>query len=463
MTDGIIQIDQELCTGCRRCAENCPSSAIEGEQGKPQTICEVKCAHCGQCVQICSAYDSIFDENFTPRESQLKERHQFPWLTEPLFASYDRNCLAEVKAALTDGQLFTVVQCDSAVVTALPEDFGLPPGSVPAGAVVAALRQLGFRKVYNANSLAAFCVLEEAHELIERLKCGRTLPVIDSACPAAVEFIGQSYPELNHYLSSCKSPQQVAGALFKSYGAEVWGIKPARIFSVSVVPCTSRKFEACRAGLESDGPPGSKEVDAVLTTRELAYLIKDAGIDIFALAPEGFDSDLGGVPWLSNFYCSTGDVAQAVLQTCPEMLDKDVRTSQEIVLSDAQAEGTRVASVCVNGYDIKAVAVSGLRNAVPIFEALKAGKREFAFMEVRACPVGCVSGGGQPKVLLPQDKLPTYIKRAAVTPPCRADHPSRISEDPAIQQIYQGHFKKPVGDMSNRLLHTQNSERRLGC
>jgi iron only hydrogenase large subunit-like protein len=462
VTDGIIQIDQELCTACKRCGDNCPVDAIEGEQGKPQTVCEERCVNCGQCIQICSAYDSIFDDNLTPRATRLRERSLFPSLKEPLFAVYDRNCLADVKAALADAGLFTMVQCDSTVSSAIPEDFGLAAGSLSPGQVAASLKKLGFQKAYNTNSLAAFSILEEAHELIERLNCGRVLPVIDSSCPAAVKFIEQSYPELIHYLSSCKSPHQVAGALFKSYGAKRSGIDPASVYSVSVVPCTSRKFEANRPEMKADDQEGRREVDAVLTTRELAYLIKDAGIDIFGLPPEEFDKDLADIPWLANVYCTTGDVTQAVLHTSPELLTNGARSPLNIAFADAQTEGARVTSVRVDQYDIKAVAVSGLRNAIPFLEAIKAGKREFGFMEIRACPMGCVSGGGQPKVLLPQDKLPAYIERANLTSFCSAGDRNKISEHAAVQQVYQGYFKKPYGDKSNRILHTQYAERRLG-
>jgi iron only hydrogenase large subunit-like protein len=213
--------------------------------------------------------------------------------------------------------------------------------------------------------------------------------------------------------------------------------------------------------MKAAGRQGRREVDAVLTTRELAYLIKDAGIDITGLAPEKFDDDLAGIPWLANVYCTTGDVTQAVLHTSPELLNHGARSPLKVAFPDAQTEGARVISVSVDGYDVKAVAISGLRNAVPFFEAIKAGKREFGFMEVRACPMGCVSGGGQPKVLLPQDRLPVYVERARLTSPCSANSRSKISEDPAVQRIYQGYFNKPYGDKSNRILHTQYVERRV--
>ena len=318
MTDAIIQRDQDLCTGCQRCADNCPTGAIEGERGQPQTVREENCVQCGQCVEICSAYDSVFDENLLPRPDRLKARHLPGSLPEPLFAVFDRNFLDEVRAALADASVFAVAQCDSTVAGALAEDFGHVPGTLSLGHLAAALRKLGFRKVYNTNSLAALPVLEEAYELVDRLNCGRVLPVIDSSCPATVKFIEQAYPELLHYLSTCKSPSQVAGAICKSEGPELWGVDPSRIYNVSVGPCTSRKFEAGRAELRAEGRPERREMDAVLTTRELAYLLKDAGLDPFALPEEEMDSDLAAISWLAHVYCTTGDVTQAVLRTCAE-------------------------------------------------------------------------------------------------------------------------------------------------
>ena len=328
MTEGMIQIDPVLCTGCKRCADNCPTHAIEGEQGKAHKVCEEKCVACGQCVQTCSAYDSVFDANLTPRDVLFKERCLPLTLTEPLFAAWDRNCLAEVKATLADAGVFPIVQCDSTVLSAIPEDFGYASGTLPPGRMAGALRKLGFRKVYNTNLLGAFAVREESHDLIERLQSGRRLPVIDSSCPAAVKYIEQAYPELIYHLTTCRSPQQIGGALYKSYGAKMWGVGPGSIYSVSVGPCTSRKLEAGRntprASLPASAggaplaalPDGkadlqgkSREADAVLTTRELAYLLKDAGVDPFAASSEEFDQDLLDRSWLSHVYCSTGDIA----------------------------------------------------------------------------------------------------------------------------------------------------------
>jgi iron only hydrogenase large subunit-like protein len=460
VTEGIIQIDQELCTGCRECAAVCPAEAIDGEPRKQQALREERCLCCGQCLQTCSAYDSVFEAHRISRAARLQQRHLSPALTEPIFAIYDRNSMAEVKAALADADLFSMVQCDPTVPVAIAEEFGLAAGSLSPGQIVAALKELGFDRVDNTTLPAACALLEVAQELIERLEGGRILPVINSSCPAAVKFVEQFYPELIHYLCSCKSPHQLAGALFKSYGAELAGKDPASVYSVSIVPCTARKFEANRPEMKSDGDHPHLNVDAVLTTRELAYLIKDAEIDLAGLAEEEFDQDLPEVSGLEKIYCSTGDITQAVLDTSFELLNHRAADKLDIQLV-AQGTGVHVTHAHLGGREVKAVAISGLQNAVSFLEAIRAGQNEFAFMELMACPQGCVSGGGQPKVLLPINKKRVYDERARVTS-LNGGRPFRnLAKHPAVQQLYQCYFAKPYGDKSNHIVHTQYMERRL--
>ncbi len=458
MTEGFSCIDQELCTGCGNCTETCPADAISGEKKKPQTISEERCVGCGRCVQVCSAYDTIFQEYSTSRAKRLEARSLPSNLAEPLFAAYDRCSLAGVRAALADPDCVVMAQYGPAVSGALAEDFGLPAGKVSTGRIVAALKKTGFRKVYSYSLPAALAVLEEAYELVERLQSGKILPLINSSCPAAVKFIEQSHPELLHYLASSKSPHQIAGTLLKTYVANALKLDPKQIFSVSIGPCTSRKFESSRPEMTSAGYPN---VDAVLTTRELAYLIRQSGIDLLKLSESDFDPELPAVPEIENLYCTPGDIAASVLHIGRGMLDQNAKEALEVKFAETGSEGVRAATVKLNSYDIKAVAITGLPAAVPYFDAMKSGNNEIAFLELLACPMGCVSGGGQPKVLLPQEKAGAYAERARLHSKLDAKTLVSLAKNPAVQRIYEGYLAKPCGDKSNRHLHTQYTERKL--
>jgi NADP-reducing hydrogenase subunit HndD len=458
VTEGFSHIDQELCTGCGNCKDTCPADAINGERHKPYVISEERCVGCGRCVQVCSAYDTIFQEQSTSRAKRLEQRGLPSCLTEPLFAAYDRCFIAEVKAALADPGRVVMAQYGPAVSESLAEDFGLAAGSVSTGRIVAALKKIGFRKVFSFTLPAALAVLEEAHELIERLQSGRILPVINSSCPAAVKFIEQFHPELIHYIAGSKSPSQIAGTLLKTYIAGAMKLDPKQIFSVSIGPCTSRKFEASRQEMTSGGYPN---VDAVLTTRDLAHLIKDAGIDLQKIAEADFDSELPAIPGMENVYCAPGDIATAVFNVSLGLLSQNPADSLGVKFAETGTEGVRTASVRLGSFDIKAAAVTGLPDAVPFLDSMKAGKTEIAFLEMLACPMSCVSGGGQPKVLLPQDKAGAYAERAKLHSALDAQALSALAKHPAVQKIYQDYFAKPCGDKSNRALHTQYVERKL--
>jgi len=455
VTEGFSRIDQELCTGCGNCVSTCPAEAITGVRYKPHAIFEERCVGCGRCVQVCSAYDTVFEEHATSRAGRLEQRALPPDLAEPLFAAYDRCCISDVTRALADPKRFVLAQCGPAVCSAVAEDFGLPAGNVPPGRLVGALKKIGFRKVYDFSLPAAISVTEEAHELVHRLQSGGTLPVINSSCPAAVKFIEQFHPELVHYLAGCKSPHMIAGALLKSHVAKAMKLDVAQIYSVSIGPCTSRKFEAGRPEMSAGG---FHHVDAVLTTRELAYMIRNSGIDLLNIAEQPFDPELPVIPETENSYCSPGGISESVLRAGCGLLQQN--GSLDVKFAETESEGVRAASVQLGGFKVKAVAIAGLTAAVPFFDAIKAGKNEIAFMELLACPMGCVSGGGQPKVLLPQDKTAVYASRAGVHSADATDGEG-ITHNPAVQRIYKECFAKAPGDKSNRVLQTQYEERKL--
>ncbi|WP_346355446.1 [FeFe] hydrogenase, group A [Azotosporobacter soli] len=457
MMSSSIMIDQELCTGCRRCAKACPVDAIQGTQGEPQRIDESRCVLCGQCVQTCSAFDSLSAEETMPRKERLAQRGMPQGVKEPLFAAYCQSALAKVKAALADASLHTLVQCAPAVRVAIAEDFGLELGSLTPGKLVAGLRRLGFDRVYDTNFAADLTIMEEGSELLARLQNGGVLPMFTSCCPAWVKHVEQEYPQLIPHLSSCKSPQQMAGALFKTYGAKIDNLEPQQVYSVAIMPCTCKPYEAARPELASEGRP---DVDAVLTTRELAYLLKEAKIDFAALPDEEGDAALGLYSGAGHIFGATGGVMEAALRTAWELVNKKPLDKPELEFIRG-GEGIRSASLTVGGQEVKVAIVAGLQHAKPLLEQVAAGNADYHFIEVMTCPVGCVSGGGQPKVLLPEDRVLAYANRTAATYGHDAQLKTRKShENPAIQQLYKEFLGEPLGHTSHHLLHTTYTDRR---
>lgn len=457
MSISIINIDKELCTGCRRCAEVCPVNAIEGEEGKPQSINTDLCVVCGQCVQTCSVYASSFDEDITPIDKKLAERGVLESVKEPIFAAYNMGHAKVVKEALNNSNLYKVVQCAPAVRVAIAEEFGLPLGSLTPGKMAAALRRLNFDRVYDTNFTADLTIMEEGSELIKRVTEGKNLPMFTSCCPAWVKFAEQEYPELLNHLSSCKSPQQMAGVLFKTYGAKINDVDPAKIFSVSVMPCTCKKFECDRPELKDSG---YKDVDVVLTTRELAQLIKDAGIDFANLPDEEFDLPLGNYSGAGTIFGVTGGVMEAALRTGYELITKEAIPNIDLDFVRG-GEGVRTANVQVGDLELKVAVVSGLKNVVSLLEKVKNGQCDFHFIEVMTCPEGCVSGGGQPKLLLPEDRPIAYKQRKDATYKHDSNLEIRKShENPDIKKLYDEFLGEPLGHQSHHLLHTEYVSRK---
>ena len=453
----IINIDKELCTGCKRCSLVCPVDAIEGDEGKPQVINEDKCVICGQCVQKCSAFASAFDDEITSIEDKKRERGMLATVKEPIFAAYNEGHAKIVKDALSNPKMFTMVQCAPAVRVALAEDFGLELGALTPGKMASALKALNFDRVYDTNFTADLTIMEEGSELIKRVTEGGKLPMFTSCCPAWVKYMEQEYPELLEHLSSCKSPQQMAGTVFKTYGAKINKIDPEKIFSVSVMPCTCKKFECERPEMADSG---YKDVDVVITTRELANLIKDMKIDFNSLSDEGFDAPLGTYTGAGTIFGATGGVMEAALRTGYELITKTPIPNVELNLVRG-GEGIRECDVQVGDLTLKVAVVSGLKNVKSLLEDVKDGKADYHFIEVMTCPEGCVSGGGQPKILLEEYREVAYKNRKESTYKHDANCENRKShENPDIKKIYDDFLGEPLGHESHHLLHTKYTNRK---
>lgn len=448
----VINIDKDICTGCRECAEICPAFAIIGEQGKPQEIDSEKCVMCGQCVQKCKAYVSLVEHGKAAYDKKRSERSLPNTLTEPLFAAYNNCNLEKVKAALADKNVYTMVQSAPAVRVGIAEEFGDALGTLAAGKLAAALRRIGFDRVYDTNFPADLTIMEEGSELLERVTGGGVLPMFTSCCPAWVQFMEKNYPEFKDNLSSCKSPQQMGGAVFKTYGAEIDKVEPERIFSVSIMPCTCKAFECDREEMNASG---YKDVDVVLTTRELGYLIKEMGIDFNSLPNEKFDEPFGIYTGAGEIFGVTGGVMEAAIRTGYELLTNEPIPNVDITAVRG-TDGFRTATIKVGDLDLKVGVVTGLKNVIPVLEDIKAKKLDLHFIEVMTCPQGCISGGGQPKLLLDTEKEAAYSARVKSTFDHDKELPIRKShENPAITKIYDEFLKEPLGEKSHHLLHTK--------
>lgn len=448
----IVAIDQNLCTGCRECADVCPAYAIVGEQGKPQTIDVSKCVMCGQCVQKCKSCVSVLTHGSDTYEQVKKERHIPESVQEPLFAAYAVCNLDKLKAALADEEKFTMVQCAPAVRVAIAEEFGAELGALTPGKLAAALRALGFDRVYDTNFPADVTIMEEGTELVKRVTEGGTLPMFTSCCPAWVKFLENNYPELKDHLSSAKSPQQIGGAIFKTYGAQLEDMDASRVYSVSVMPCTCKEFECERPEMKDSG---YRDVDLAITTRDLAWLIKEKGIDWDALEESEFDQPLGMYTGAGTIFGVTGGVMEAAIRTGYELITGEPIPEVEVT-SVRGTQGFRTSVIKVGDLNLRVGVVTGLKNVIPVLEAVKAGTLNLHFIEVMTCPEGCVSGGGQPKLLMDTDREEAYAARREAT--FRHDREltyRKSHENPAIKKIYDEFLEAPNSHIAHHLLHTE--------
>lgn len=428
--------DPNKCILCRRCVAVCKNiqkvGAIDcGNRGFDSSIStsynkslkDTNCVYCGQCIESCPT-------------SALREKEN----------------IDEVWAKLKDPDAYVVIQTAPAVRVALGEEFTMHIGTNVTGKMVTALKRLGFDKVFDTNTGADFTIMEEANEFIERFKEDDNIPMITSCCPAWVRYIEINYPELLSHLSSCKSPHEMLGSLIKTYYARKEHIEPEKIFVVSVMPCIAKKYERQRKELSNNG---LSDVDCVITTRELSRMIKYANIRFEDLEDSEFDNPLGTSTGAAAIFGTTGGVMEAALRTAQDVLTG--KNLEKIDFEQVRGEkGIKKVTVDINGKDIKVVAASGLGNAQKIMEEIKSGKADYQFVEIMACPGGCIMGGGQP-IKNSKTRAEFDVRKLRADALYSIDEKSKIRkshENPVLKKVYEEFLEQPGSYRAEKLLHT---------
>jgi iron-only hydrogenase group A len=350
-----------------------------------------------------------------------------------------------------------VVQTAPAVRAALGEEFGMPIGTNAKGKMVTALKRIGFDKVFDTNTGADFTIMEEANEFIERVQENGVLPMITSCSPGWVRFAEKNYGDLLGHLSSCKSPHQMFGAIIKSYFAEKYGIDRNKICTVSVMPCIAKKYECSRPEMEVDG---ARDVDYVITTRELARMIKQANINFVELEDSEFDNPMGEATGAGAIFGTTGGVMEAAIRTAVDTLEN--KNVERLEYTEVRGEkGIKETTLNVAGKEIKIAVASGLANARKIMDEIRAGKSPYHFIEIMACPGGCVMGGGQP-IKNSRTRATVDVRKLRADVLYSIDDKSQIRkshENPVIKQIYSEYLEKPGSHLAHKYLHTTYNEK----
>lgn len=433
--------DNNKCILCRRCVAACAKTQgvyaigmqnrgfktqIGSEFGK--SLNDVACINCGQCIAAC-----------------------------PTGALTEKDATKEVWAALNDPDKYVVFQTAPAVRVAIGEEFGMPIGTRCTGKMVSAIRRLGADKVFDVDFAADLTIMEEGTELLNRIKNGGVLPMITSCSPGWIKYCETFYPDFIPNLSTCKSPNQMQGAVTKTYFAKQNDLDPRDIYVVSVMPCTAKKFEIARPEFGRDG---YRDVDANLTTRELARMIRQAGLDFAHLPEEEFDDMLGESTGAAVIFGVTGGVMEAALRTVVDVLTGEDMPRLEY--ADVRGlEGIKEATVNVNGTDINVAIVHGTANAAKLLNAIRAGEKTYHFIEVMGCPGGCVTGGGQPIV---DARARYYVDpRAARAAATYSEDESmairKSHKNPAVQKLYAEFLGEPNSHIAHELLHTTYVDR----
>ena len=425
-----------------------------------------KCILCGRCVRICEEVQNVGAIDFTNRGFDTMVLPAFNRdlslapctycgqcvLECPTAALREKSHLKQVSNALNDPDMYVVAQVAPAIRVSLGEAFGLPAGSVVTGKIPAALHRLGFRKAFDTNLAADLTILEEASELIHRIQTGGKLPMLTSCSPGWVKYIEHFYPDMLEHVSSCKSPHQMLGALVKSYFAEKEGIDPSKIYVVSIMPCTAKKFEAQRPEMSAGG---LQDVDAVLTTRELARMIRLSGIDFNRMPDMPFDEPLGIATGAGDIFGTTGGVMEAALRTAHYLLTG--KNLADLDIDQVRGlEGVKEAKVRIDSLEVQVAAVSGLQNAADLLDRIRSGGKSYHFVEVMCCPGGCIDGGGQP---LPRSEEILQARMNSLYEIDRNKSVRLSHENAGVKKLYEEFLGKPLGHKSHDLLHTKYTGR----
>ena len=430
--------DNSKCILCRRCVaacENAQSIGVIGANNRGfasfigtafnMPLGETSCVCCGQCITAC-----------------------------PVGALYEKDGTQEILDAINDPDKIVCVQPAPSVRAGLGEEFGYPIGTDVEGQMAAALRRIGFDYVFDTDFSADLTIVEEATELLHRVQNGGVLPMITSCSPGWIKFCEHYYPDIIPNLSTCKSPQQMFGAVLKTYWAKKMGVDPKKIVSVSVMPCTAKKFEHTRPDQCAAGEH-IKDVDISITTRELARLIKKLGIRFTELPEEGFDDPLGESTGAAVIFGATGGVMEAALRTAVEVMTGEELKNLDFV-EVRGTQGVKEATYNVAGMDVKVAVASGLSNARVLLDKIRAGEADYHFIEIMCCPGGCVNGGGQPQVHANvRNFTDVRALRAKVLYENDLNKPLRKShENPSIARVYKEYFGEYGSERAHHVLHT---------
>ena len=440
VTVSIVRYNNK-CILCRRCVSVCKNRQTVGVIdaigrgfntviGSPfgRSLADTPCVNCGQCVNVC-----------------------------PVGALHEKTETDVVWQAINDPEMHVVVQTAPAVRAALGESFGMPIGTAVTGKMITALRMIGFDKVFDTDTAADLTIMEEANELIDRVRSGGKMPMITSCSPGWIKFCEHYFPEFLDNLSTCKSPHMMFGSIIKTYYAKKAGIDPKKIFTVSVMPCTAKKFEAKRPEMEVDG---LRDVDAVITTRELADMIYDIGIDFPNLPDDVFDDPFGNASGAGVIFGATGGVMEAALRTATDILSGT--STDNIEYEEIRGfEGIKLAECTVGEVTLRAAVAHGLGNARKLLNKIKAGEIEVDFIEIMACPNGCINGGGQPIQSSDIRNWSNVSQRRAeaLYREDRGMYVRKSHNNPAVKRLYKDFLGMAGVTLSHKLLHTHYHER----